>query len=72
MKLRWFNVTILLSGGGKVKFNCHSIEVNKLSQKNREINVNRASIQWTVDLDKVEAVTITKRWFYFLSVFATL
>lgn len=71
MKLRWFKAVIYLAGGNKLIIKCSSFESTKLSQSNRSITISNANVKWAIDLDKMEAIIVTKRWFSFLSVFAT-
>jgi len=62
LKLR---LSIFLESGQVVIINCRSFETTKMSNSkgNRELSINGAKEKWTIDVDKIVAITAKQVWF---------
>lgn len=69
--MRWYKVIFYLDGGNKVNLKCRCFVCNSLNG-NRELTIQNANVDdWTFDLNKIQAIIVKRRWFFFLSAFTT-
>ena len=65
MKIGKLKVVFILSNGQKLTVKCKNFEITKLSSSKgkRELSIENADRNWSVDLDEV--VGVTARWCLF-------